>query len=97
MMLLLQSISVPIKGPINICSDSESVLRSAANPGNELKRKHVEISYSFVCENITTNVMKLWKIDNNLHPSDQLAKSLNRIPLPRHLTRLKTNINNKVS
>ena len=33
--LLLQSIWVPNKGPINIHSDSESVLKSAANPGHE--------------------------------------------------------------
>ena len=37
--LLLQSTGVPIKGSINTHSDSKSVLRSAANPGNELKHK----------------------------------------------------------
>ena len=33
MRLLLQSLGVPIKGPIKIHCDSESVLKSAANPG----------------------------------------------------------------
>ena len=96
MRLLLQSIGVPIKGPINIHSDSESVLRSAANPGNELKRKHVTISYSLVRENIATNVIQLWKINTKLNPFDPLTESLHRIPLHSHLNRLQTNIDNTV-
>ena len=74
MRLLLQSIGVPIKGPINIHSNSESVLKSAANPGNELKCKHVVISYNLVRENIATNVISLWKIDTKLNPADPLTK-----------------------
>ena len=92
MRLLLQSIGVPIKGPINIHSDSESVLTSAANPGHDLKRKHVAISYNLVRENIATEVVSLWKIDTKLNPSDPLTKSLPRIPLQGHLERLQTNI-----
>ena len=71
--LLLQSIGVPIKGSINIHSDSESVLKSAANPGRDLKRKHVAISYNLVQENIATQVISLWKIDTKLNPSDMLT------------------------
>ena len=90
--LLLQSIGVPSKGPINIHSDSESVLKSAANPGHELKRKHVSISYNVVRENIATNVISLWKIDTKLNPSDPVTKSLPRIPLQGHLERLQVNV-----
>ena len=90
--LLLQSIGVPLKGPINIHSDSESVINSAENPGNELKRKHVSISYHLVRENIATRVISLWKIDTKLNPSDLLTKSLPRIPLQSHLGRVQTNI-----
>ena len=79
--LLLQSIGVPSKGRINTHSDSESVLKSAANPGYELKRKHVSIAFNLVRENIATNVINLWKIDTKLNPSDLLTKSLPRIPL----------------
>ena len=96
MRLLLQSIGVLLKGPINIHSDSESVLRSACNPGNEIKRKHVAMSWSLVRENIATKEVQLWKIDTRLNPSNQLAKSLHRIPLHSHLNRLQTNINNTV-
>ena len=96
MRLRLQSIGVPIKGQINIHSDIESVLRSDCNPGNELKRKRVAISWSLVSENIATNVVKIWKIDTKLNPSDQLTKSLHRIPLHSNLNQLQTNINNTV-
>ena len=70
--LLLQSIGVPVKGQINIHSDSESVLRSACNPANELKRKHVAISWNLVRETIATGVIKLWKIDTKLNPPTNL-------------------------
>ena len=93
--LLLQSIGVPQKGPINIHSDSESVLTSAANPGHDLKRKHVAISYNLVRENIATNVICLWKVDTKFNPSDPLTKSLPRVPLAEHLERIQTNINNE--
>ena len=96
MRLRLQSIGVPIKGQINIHSDIESVLRSDCNPGNELKRKHVAISWSLVRENVATKVVKLWKIDTKLNPSDQLTKSPHRIRLHSHLNRLQMNINNTV-
>ena len=95
--LLLQSIGVPIKGSINIHSDSESVLKSAANPGHNLKRKHVAISYNLVRENIATQVISLWKVDTKLNPSDMLTKSLPRIPLSGHLERLQTNIKSEVN
>ena len=93
--LLLQSIGVPQKGSINIHSDSESVLKSAANPGHDLKRKHVAISYNLVRENIATGVISLWKINTKLNPSDQMTKSLPRIPLSAHLERLQTSIFSK--
>ena len=92
MRLLLQSLGVPIKGPIKIHSDSESVLKSAANPGHDLKRKHVAISYNLVRENIATEVVSLWKVDTKLNPSDPLTKSLPRIPLHGHLERPQTNV-----
>ena len=88
MRLLLQSVGVPIKGTINVHSDSESVLKSAANPGHDLKRKHVVISYNLVRKNIATGVISLWKIDTKLNPSDPLTKALPRIPLSGHLERL---------
>ena len=93
--LLLQSIGVASKGPINIHSDSESVLKSAANSGHESKRKHVSIAFNLVRENIATNVINLWKIDTKLNPSDLLTKSLPRIPLSGHLERLQTSVNNE--
>ena len=96
MRLLLQSIGVPIKGTINIHSDSESVLKSAANPGNELKRKHVVISYNLVIEKITTDLISLWKIDTKLNPADPLPNSLARTPFPSHLTSLQTNVHSTV-
>ena len=88
MCLLIKYIGVPINVPINIHSDSESVLKSAANPGNELKRKHAAISYNLVRDNIATNIISSWKIDTKLNPAEPMTKSLSRIHLHSHITRL---------
>ena len=93
MWLLLQSIGVPIKCPIAIHSDSESLLKFSANPGNELKCKHAAIAYNLVRENIGTNVISVWNIDTKLNPADPITISLSRIPVHCHFTRLQTNIN----
>ena len=66
------------------------MLKSAGNPGHELKRKHVSISYNLVRENIATNTTSLWKIDTKLNPSDIQTKGLPRIKLSDHLERLQT-------
>lgn len=61
MRLVLQLIGVPTKKFINIHGDSESVLKSAANPGHEIKRKQVSIAFHLARENIATGVIRLWK------------------------------------
>ena len=91
--LLIQSIGVPLKGPINIHSDIASVLQSAGNPDYELKQKHVSIAFHFVCESIAKDVIRLWKIDGKLNPADVCTKALPRIPWPGHSDRLQVNVN----
>ena len=90
--LLLQSIGVHIKGTINIHSDSESVLKSAANPDHDLKRKHVAILYNLVPKDLATGVISLWKIDNKLNLGDPMTKRLARVHLSSHLERLQANV-----
>ena len=89
----MQSIGVPLKGPINIHCDSASVLQSAGNPGNELKRKHVSIAFHYVHESIAKDIIKLWKIDGKLNPADVCTKALPRIPWSGHSDRLQLNVN----
>ena len=47
--LLLQNIGIKLK-KINISSDSDSTLKSAAQPKNELKRRQVDSDYHFFRE-----------------------------------------------
>ena len=91
--LLLQSIGVPIRVPINIHSDSASVLQSAGNPGNELKCKHISIAFHFVRKSIANDIIKLWKIDGKLNPAEVCTKALPRIPWSSHSSRLQVNVN----
>ena len=45
MILLLQSLGVPIEGPMKIYCDSRNILDSATNIDGILKRRHVVIAY----------------------------------------------------
>lgn len=92
MHLLKQSIGALVNEPINIHRYSKVVLKLASKSWNELKRKYVAIVYNLVCETIATSVINLWKMDTKLNPADPLTKSLARIPLARHLTRLQKTI-----
>ena len=55
--LLLQNIGIKIK-KINISSDIESTLKSAAQPKNKLKRRHVDIAYHVFRESYATGHRK---------------------------------------
>ena len=88
---LLQSIGVPIDGPVNIYSDNESVLKSALTPGNELKRRHIAIAYHAVQEAYATGLCQLYHIKGEDNPSDVLTKPLGRILFFKHTKRMLRN------
>ena len=71
---------VPIDGPANVFCDNESVVKSAARPESQLKKKHIALCYHAVRETIAHNIMRVaWeKGETNL--ADLLTKSL---PGPR--------------
>jgi hypothetical protein len=85
--LLLQSLGIKLK-KINIYSDSESILKSAAQPKNELKRRHVAIAYHVVREAYAIGLVDFFHIAGVDNPSDILTKTLGMINFQKHVDRL---------
>ena len=85
--LLLKSLGIKLK-KINIYSDSESILKSAAQPKNELNRRHVAIYYHVVREAYAIGLVDFFNIAGVDNPSDVLTKTLGRINFHKHVDRL---------
>ena len=83
----LQSIGVPLKGPIKIHCDNEAVLTSASTPGTELKRKSVAVAYHAVREAYALGVVEFYKVDTVDNIADVFTKPLNRLKFFRHTNR----------
>ena len=89
--LLLQSLGVPIDGPIKIYCDSKSILDSATNTDGILKRRHVVIAYHVTREAYAVGLVKLYHISGEDNPADHLTKALERLNFFKHTGRyLKT-------
>ena len=89
--LLLQSLGVPIQGPVRIYCDSKSILDSATNTDGILKRRHVVIAYHVTREAYAIGLVKLYHIAGEDNPADHLTKGLEKIKFFKHTGRyLKT-------
>ena len=89
--LLLQSLGVPIQGPVRIYCDSKSILDSATNTDGMLKRRHVVIAYHVTREAYAIGLVKLYHIAGEDNPADHLTKGLEKIKFFKHTGRyLKT-------
>ena len=61
---ILQSIDIKVK-KIDIYSDKESIFKSAAQPKNELKRRHMAIGNHVVWEEYATGIVELFHNRNS--------------------------------
>ena len=73
---------------INIYSDNEPILKSAAQPKNELKRRYVAISYHVVREAYAIGLVKFFHVRGKDNVADLLTKPLEKLLLTRHTDRL---------
>ena len=75
MILLLQSLGFPIKGPIKIYCDSKIMLDSATNTDGIIKRIHVVIAYHVTREVYALGLVKLYHIVGEGKPAEHLKKA----------------------
>jgi hypothetical protein len=76
----LRMMGVPIDGPANMFCDNESVVKSAARPESQLKKKHVSLCYHAVRETIAHQIVRVAWERGETNIADLLTKSL---PGPR--------------
>ena len=61
---------------------------SAAQPKDELKRRHVAIAYHIVREAYAIGLVNFYHIKGEHNPSDILTKPLEKVKLRSHLTNI---------
>ena len=74
----LRMMGVPVSESTYMFGDSQSVITSAAIPENNLKKRHVALSYHRVREAIAAGVIKFYHIEGDNNPADVLTKFLPR-------------------
>jgi len=72
--LTLMQLGVPLQGAPILLGDNKSVVDSDTQPHGKLHKRHLMLSYHFVCENIATGVLRFAFIRGPTNPADTLSK-----------------------
>ena len=75
-------VNIPADGtaPTNIFGDNLSVILSSANPGHDLLKKHVDISFHIVREAISTGIIEPYWIKGIYNISNIMTKQISSGP-----------------
>ena len=71
-------VNIPADGscPTKIFGDNLSVIQSAANPGHDLNKKHVAISFHVVREAVAAGIIEPYWIKSENNMSDIMTKQI---------------------
>ena len=69
------------------------MILSASNPGHDLSKKHVAISFHVVCEAITAGIIEPYWLKGENNMSNIMTKQIPRDEFLRHLKYLYWNLN----
>ena len=80
-------VNIPSDGscPTKIFGDNLSVILSASNPGHDLSKKHVAISFHVVREAIAAGIIEPYWLRGENNMSDIMTKQIPRDEFLRHL------------
>jgi len=80
-------VNIPTNGscPTKIFGDNLSVILSASNPGHDLSKKHVAISFHVVREAIAARIIEPYWLRGENNMSDIMTKQIPRSEFLRHL------------
>ena len=80
-------VNIPANGtcPTKLFGDNLSVIQSASNPGHDLSKKHVAISFHVVCEAIAADIVKPYWLKGAYNMSDVMTKQIPCGQFTRHL------------
>ena len=71
--------------PTKIFGDNLSVILSASNPGHDLSKKHVAISFHVVCEAIAAGIVEPYWLKGEKNMSNIMTKQIPRDEFLHHL------------
>ena len=72
----LRMFGVPLDGPAQVFSDSESVVKNSSNPESRINKKHLSCVYHKVRENIAAGTIIIFFESRATNIADILTKSL---------------------
>ena len=72
----LRMFGVPLDGPAQVFSDSESVVKNSSNPESRINKKHLSCVYHKVRENIAAGTIIVFFESGATNIADILTKSL---------------------
>jgi hypothetical protein len=73
---MLRCLGVPVTVPTDLFGDNFGVIQSAEIPDGELKKKHIAISYHYVCEAIAARIVNAHWCKSHENFADLCTKSL---------------------
>jgi hypothetical protein len=76
---MLRCLGVPVTKPTNLYGDNFGVIQSATIPDGKLKKKHVAISYHYVCEAIAASYINAIWVKSHENFADVCTKALGTI------------------
>ena len=71
--------------PTKVFGNNFSVIQSVSNPGHDLNKKHVAISFHVVREAVAAGIIEPYWIQSENNMSDILTKQLPHGPFSRHM------------
>jgi hypothetical protein len=80
-------VNIPADGtcPTKLFGDNLSVIQSASNPGHDLSKKHVAISFHVVRKAIAAGIIEPYWLKGAYNMSDIMTKQIPGGPFSRHL------------
>jgi len=80
----LRMFGVPLFGPANVFCDNQGVVNNTTLPESVLSKKHNQICYHRVCEEVTAGIIRIAKEDSSTNLADLFTKTLG-LPQQRFL------------
>ena len=87
----LRSMGVHVSKPAVIYADNMSSIINATEPGSQLKKKYLALSYHFCREHFSASIVNIRKIDGKHNYADPFTKSLSSPEFHEHFNQITEN------
>jgi hypothetical protein len=81
---MLRSLGITVEKPCRFYGDNLGVIQNANMPEGTLKKKHIALSYHFVREAVSVNIISAFKVPGKDNFADVMTKPLERDGFMHH-------------